>query len=44
MPRLEGKRSNTGLYVVLLIVALLVVLLALELMGLMNLIPNFGQA
>ncbi|CAA9227604.1 MAG TPA: hypothetical protein VLA19_03855 [Herpetosiphonaceae bacterium] len=44
MPRLEGKRSNTGLYVVLLIVALLVILLALELMGLMDLIPNFGPA
>ncbi len=44
MPRLEGKRSNTGLYVVLLIVALLVILLAIELMGLMDLIPNFGPA
>ena len=44
MPRLEGKRSNTGVYIVLLIVVLLVVLVALEYGGIMDLIPNFGSA
>lgn len=42
MPRLEGERSNTGLYVVLLIVLLIIVFLALEYFGVINLIPNFG--
>ena len=44
MPRLEGKRSNTGLYIGLLIVVLLLAVLALELTGVLNLIPNFGSA
>jgi predicted nucleic acid-binding Zn ribbon protein len=44
MPRLEGKRSNSGLYIVLLIVVLLVVLLVLEYLGAINLIQGFGQA
>lgn len=42
MPRLEGKRSNTGLYIVLLIVILLVILLALDYANIVNLIPGFG--
>lgn len=42
MPRLEGKRSNTGLYIVLLIVVLLIILLLLEYSGAINLIPGFG--
>ncbi len=44
MPRLEGKRSNSGLYIILLIVVLLVILLVLEYTGAVNLIPNFGAA
>ncbi|HEX6290341.1 MAG TPA: hypothetical protein VFZ66_14200 [Herpetosiphonaceae bacterium] len=44
MPRLEGQRSNTGLYVVLLLVLLLVVFVLIEYAGLINLIPNFGAA
>lgn len=46
MPRLEGQRSNTGLYIVLAIVVLLVVLALLDYFGVggLNLIPNFGAA
>ncbi len=44
MPRLEGRRSNTGLYLVLLLVVLLVILLVLEYTGAIDLIPNFGSA
>jgi hypothetical protein len=44
MPRLEGKRSNSGLYIVLLIIVLLIVLLAVDYLNLVNLIPNFGPA
>jgi hypothetical protein len=44
MPRLEGKRSNTGLYIVLIIVILLVVLLVLNYLGYIHLIPGFGSA
>ncbi len=44
MPRLEGKRSNIGLYIGLLIIVLLLALLALEFTGVLNLIPNFGSA
>lgn len=42
MPRLEGRQSNTGLYIVLVIVVLLVVLLVLEYLGVINLISGFG--
>lgn len=42
MPRLEGQRSNTSLYVLLLIVLLLLAFLALEFFGIFDLIPNFG--
>ncbi len=42
MPRLEGRRSNSGLYIVLMIVLLLAILLVLEFTGVINLIPNFG--
>ena len=42
MPRLEGQRSNTGLYVVLVIVVLLALLLLLEFTGVVDLIPNLG--
>ena len=44
MPRLEGKRSNSGLYIMLLVVVLLAILLLLEFNGTMDLIPNFGAA
>ena len=44
MPRLEGKQSNTGLYVVGLVVVLLLLFLALEYFGVINLIANFGSA
>lgn len=42
MPRLQGERSNTGLYITLVIVLLLVVFLLLEFLGTIDLIPNFG--
>lgn len=42
MPRLEGKRSNTGLMLVLVLVVLLLVVLGLEYAGTINLISNFG--
>lgn len=46
MPRLEGQRSNTGLYIVLTLVVVLIVLLLLDYFGVggLNLIPNFGAA
>ena len=44
MPRLEGKRSNTGLYIVLIIVILIVILLVLNYLGYIHLIPGFGSA
>lgn len=46
MPRLEGERSNTGLRIVLLLLAALVVLVLLDYFGVggINLIPNFGAA
>ncbi len=43
MPRLEGRRSNSGLYIVLMIVLLLAILLVLEFTGVIDLIPNFGS-
>ncbi len=42
MPRLEGKQSNSGLYIVLLVVVLLAILVAFEFTGTMDLVPNFG--
>jgi len=42
MPRLEGRRSNTGLYIVLLLVVLLVILLVVEFTGAVDLIPGLG--
>ena len=42
MPRLEGRRSNSGLYIILLIVLLLAILLVLEFTGTIDLIPGFG--
>jgi hypothetical protein len=44
MPRLEGRRSNGGLYLVLLLVILFAILLVLEFTGAMNLVPNIGAA
>ncbi len=43
MPRLEGERSNTGLYIVLLLVLLIVAFVLLEYAGMIDLIPNFGS-
>ena len=43
MPRLAGKRSNTGMYAIGLIIALLIVFLALEYFGAINLIAGFGS-
>lgn len=43
MPRLEGERSNTGMYLVLLLVLLLIALVLLEYFGAIDLIPNFGR-
>jgi hypothetical protein len=42
MPRLEGERSNTGLYIGLLLVLLLVVFVLLEYVGVINVITGFG--
>lgn len=44
MPRLEGERSNAGLWVVLLLVALVIAFVLLEYVGIINLVPNFGAA
>ena len=44
MPRLEGRRSNSGLYIILAVLALLLVFLVLEFTGTVDLIPNFGSA
>ncbi len=44
MPRLEGRRSNTGLYIVLLLLVLLVILLVLEFTGAVDIIPGLGPA
>lgn len=43
MPRLEGKQSNAGIYVIGLVVALLILFLALEYFGVINLIAGFGS-
>lgn len=43
MPRLEGKRSHAGTYVILLIILALVVLVLLEYSGTVDLIPGFGR-
>lgn len=40
MPRLEGRRSNSAIYILLVIVALLAVLLVLEYAGITNLVAN----
>jgi hypothetical protein len=40
MPRLEGRRSNTGLYLILLVVLALIALLALEYVGTIDLIAG----
>ncbi len=43
MARLEGKHSNAGIYLILvLIVLVLAAILALEYFGYVNWIPNFG--
>jgi hypothetical protein len=44
MPRLEGERSNTGIYVVFVLVLLIIALVLLEYAGVINLIANFGAA
>ena len=46
MPRLEGQRSNSALYIVLAIVALVIIVVLLDYFGIggINLIPNFGAA
>ncbi len=42
MPRLEGKKSNTGLYVLLLLVIVVVALVLVQYLGFVHIIPNFG--
>lgn len=44
MPRLVGQRSNTGRYILLLIVLVLVVAVLLEFLGVSDLIGGFGAA
>lgn len=45
MPRLEGERSNSGLYILLgLLLAVVVLLLEFFGIGGLNVIPNFGAA
>ncbi len=43
MPRLQGERSNTGMYIIGVIVVLLLLFLALEYFGVINLIAGFGN-
>ena len=43
MPRLQGERSNTGRYIIGLVVVLVLLFLALEYFGVINLIANFGS-
>ncbi len=43
MPRLQGKRSSAGTYIVVLIVLAMVVFVLLEYVGIINLIPGFGS-
>jgi len=44
MPRLQGERSNAGMWIVLLLVVLVIAFVLLEYFGVINLIPNFGAA
>ncbi len=39
MPRLAGKQSNIGMYVVIAIVVIVVVLLLLQVLGVVHFIP-----
>jgi hypothetical protein len=41
MPRLAGKRSNTGMYVMLALAFLVLLLIALEYFSVINLVPGF---
>lgn len=43
MPRLQGEKSSTPMYIIGAIVALLVLFLALEFFGVINLIAGFGS-
>lgn len=43
MPRLEGQRSNTGLYIIVVLVVLIVAFLLLEYFGAIDLISGFGS-
>jgi hypothetical protein len=44
MPRLEGRRSNTGWYIMLVVMVLVLLLVLLDYTGVLNLIPNFGPS
>jgi hypothetical protein len=44
MPRLEGERSNSALYLLLGLIVLIVSLVVLEFTGVINLIADFGAA
>lgn len=43
MPRLVGKKSNSALYVGLILVASALGLVAVEYFGVVDYIPNFGK-
>jgi hypothetical protein len=44
MPRLLGKRSNTPLYLTLLLaIAIVATAIPLEYFGIINLVPQFGK-
>lgn len=43
MPRLVGKKSNSGLYVGLVLVIAAIGAVALEYFGVVNYVPNFGR-
>lgn len=43
MPRLEGKRSNFGLYVISFLVLVVGAAVLVEYFGIINLVPNFGR-
>ena len=44
MPRLQGQGSNTPMIIGIVVAVLLVALVALELLGTINLINGFGAA
>jgi hypothetical protein len=44
MPRLVGKKSNTGLYALVGVLVAAIGAVALEYFGVVDVVPGFGQA